>query len=278
VDYHDRIIDGEENGSRSGGSARYVPAMFVVIAAFSFVLTTAVWQLVRQTQAVEAAVHESIGGINRLNAANNTELTRLRSGLAGQTAATDALAARLASVESSNGTALERIQSLGSDMVRQWAITDQVRHELHRAATGITQARQEILERLTVNADLNASARDGMIRDVNAALTHMEQTLIAQAEEFQRQKELFDSAAERDRASRRALLNEAAQAFTVQVEGLRQILDGLRVEADAVDGGAAAGEVKATAEAGHVDSGESQVIDQCREPATASRTRESVIE
>jgi len=239
-----------------------------------------VWRLVYQTSAVEAAVHESIASINRFGAANSEELARLHEGLAQQTSAAVELQARLARVESSGTAALERIQTLGADTARQWALADQVRNELTRATDGISQTRQEILERLAVHTERNAIARDAMIREVNAAIIQMEQSLLAQAEDFQNQKQQFDAAAERDRATRRVMLHEATQAFTVQVEGLRQILDGLRVESATVDGGLSTDDVKSTVDvsSGSGDAGEDAKPDRIGEPATAARDKEAVLE
>lgn len=99
-------------------------------------------------------------------------------------------------------------------MARQWAIADQVRNELTRATAGIAQTRQEILERFAVHTERNAIARDAMIREVNAAIVQMEQSLLAQAEDFQNQKHQFDAAAERDRAT-------SASCFMRQLRLLR---------------------------------------------------------
>lgn len=276
----DRISLVEDDVRRTVRQARYLPAASVVVAAFAFMLTTVVWRLVYQTSAVEAAVHESIASINRFGAANSEELARLHEGLAQQTSAAVELQARLARVESSGTAALERIQTLGADMARQWAFADQVRNELTRATDGISQTRQEILERLAVHTERNAIARDAMIREVNAAIIQMEQSLLAQAEDFQNQKQQFDAAAERDRATRRVMLHEATQAFTVQVEGLRQILDGLRVESATVDGGLSTDDVKSTVEvsSGSGDAGEEVKPDQIGEPVTAARDKEAVLE
>jgi DNA repair exonuclease SbcCD ATPase subunit len=262
-----------EAGDRSS-AIRFLPTMGVVVAAFSFMLTTVVWRLVHQTSAVEAAVHESIVGINRFSAANSEELSRLHEDLARQNAAVVALEARLGRVESTGIVSLERMQSLGADMARQWAAADHVRHALERSTTAISQTRLEVMERLAVHADRNAAARDAMIRQVNAAITQMEQSLLAQATDFQQQKQQFDAAAERDRATRRAMLNEATQAFAVQVEGLRQILDGLRVEAGEV-GNAMTTETTKAAVGG---SGDNAKPDKPGEPATAVRDREAVLE
>ena len=281
MEVYDRISLVEDEVRRSGTHVRFLPAASIVVAAFSFMLTTVVWRLVHQTSAVEAAVQESIVGINRFSAANSDELARLHEGLARQATAAVELEARLASMESSGIATLTRIQSLGTDMARQWAVADQVRQELLRSTAAISQTRHEILERLAVHTDRNATARDAMIRHVNAAITQMEETLLAQAADFQQQKQLSDAAAERDRATRRAMLSEATQAFAVQVDGLREILDGLRVEAAAVDGtlpsesvGSAADISEGKAE-GAADAAKP---DHAGEPATAALEKEGVLE
>ena len=274
----DRISQMEEETRRNGNAARFLPAASIVVAAFSFMLTTVVWRLVHQTSAVEAAVQESIDGINRFSAANSDELSRLHEGIARQSAAAVALGARLAKVESTGVASLERMQSLGADMAGQWAAADQVRQELTRATTAISQTRQEIMERLAVHADRNATARDAMIRQVNEAITQMERTLLAQATDFQQQKQQFDAAAERDRATRRAMLNEATQAFAVQVEGLRQILDGLQVEAGEVGGTMTPDAPKAAVESAVGGAGDAAKPNKAGEPATAALDKEGVLE
>ena len=281
MEVYDRISLVEDEVRRSGNHVRFLPAASIVVAAFSFMLTTVVWRLVHQTSAVEAAVQESIVGINRFSAANSDELARLHEGLARQATAAVELEARLASMESSGVATLTRIQSLGTDMARQWAVADQVRQELIRSTAAISQTRHEILERLAVHTDRNATARDAMIRHVNAAITQMEETLLAQAADFQQQKQVSDAAAERDRATRRAMLSEATQAFAVQVEGLREILDGLRVEAAAVDGTLPSESVKSAAdisEGGADGAADAAKPDQAGEPATAALEKESVLE
>jgi hypothetical protein len=108
-----------------------------------------------------------------------------------------------------------------------------------------------------------------------------EETLLAQAAEFQQQKQLSDAAAERDRATRRAMLSEATQAFAVQVEGLREILDGLRVEAAAVDGTLPSESVKSAVDIleGRADgAADAAKPVQAGEPATAALEKEGVLE
>jgi hypothetical protein len=130
-----------------------------------------------------------------------------------------------------------------------------------------------------------------MIREVNLAIEHMERALLAQVEDFQQQKQQFDAAAERDRATRRAMLTEATEAFSMQVDGLRKLLDGLRVEAEAVDGAEVGAAVQAGVTAPGTASssivGESEVEGEpeeaaaasvVSEPTTAARDAGSVIE
>lgn len=278
MEAYDRISSGGHDIRNSGDFVRFLPAASVVVAAFSFVLTTVVWRLVHQTAAVEAAVQESIVGINRFSASNSHEMARLRHDLARHDRVAGDLEARLAKVEASGLATLDRIQTLGTDMARQWAIADQVRAELARSTAAISQTRQELLERLAVHTDRNATARDAMIQHVNAAITQMERTLLAQAADFQQHKQQFDAAAERDRATRRAMLNEATQAFAIQVEGLREILDGLRVEAASVDGPVRAEAVKSAAGVSEEAVGDDSKSTQPGDPSTASLDRGGLLE
>jgi hypothetical protein len=276
----DRIALVEDDVRRAVRQTRFLPATSIAVAAFSFILTTVVWRLVHQTSAVEAAVHRSIVSMNRFGAATTGDLARLQEGLAQQATAAEELEARLLRMESSGTATLERIEALGTEMARQWSIADQVRTDLTRATAGIAQTRQEILERLAVHSERNAIARDAMIREVNAAITQMEQSLLAQAEDFQTQKQQFDAAAERDRATRRVMLHEATQAFTVQVEGLRQILDGLRVDSATVEAGLPSGAVTSSSDVstGSAGAGEKAESDRVEEPSTAARDKEAVLE
>ena len=278
MESYDRISQVEEEVRRSVNHVRFLPAATFVVAAFSFMLTTVVWRLVHQSSAIEAAVQESIVGINQFSAANSDELARLHEDLVIQARSAVELEARLARVESSGVATLDRIQALGTEMTRQWAVADQVRQELTRSTAAISQTRQELLERLAVHTDRNAAARDAMIRHVNAAIAQMERTLLAQAADFQQQKQQFDAAAERDRATRRAMLSEATQAFAVQVEGLREILDGLRVEAAAVDGTIPAESVKSAADVNEEAVGDDAKPTPSGDPATAALEREGVLE
>lgn len=279
MELYDRMSQVQDEARRNGSYVRFLPAASLVVAAFSFMLTTVVWRLVHQTSAVEAAVQESIVGINRFSAASSREWARLHDAVAAQAAAAERLDARLSGVESAGIAGLERIRELHAEMTRQSAVTEQVRQELARAASGVSQSRQDILERLAVHADRSATDRDAMIRDVNAAIAEVEQSLLTQAENFQQHKQQFDAVAERDRATRRAMLQEATRAVSLQVEGLRQILDGLQVEAGVVAGtvdSEPAGPATEPAEA--VTAGSPEETGEDLQPATAALEKEAVLE
>ena len=269
---------------RRDGASRLVPAAGLAVAAFSFMLTTVVWRLVHQTGAMETAVHESIVEMQRFGVSQGEEMTRMRDEIARHATATGRMAARLADVEAASATSLERMQTLAAEVSRQWTAADRVRLELGRATAAIAQTRQEVLERMAVHADRNAQARDAMIREVNVAIEHMERALLAQVEDFQQQKQQFDAAAERDRATRRAMLTEATEAFAMQVDGLRKLLDGLRVEAEAVDGDVTVqADVTTPPTAppsleGDAEPQEAAAVPAVTEPTTAARDAGTVIE
>ena len=74
------------------------------------------------------------------------------------------------------------------------------------------------------------------------------------------------------------MLNEATQAFAVQVEGLRQILDGLQVEAGEVGGTMTPDAPKAAVESAVGGAGDAAKPDKASEPATAALDKEGVLE
>lgn len=279
MELDDRMSQVQDEVRRNGSHVRYLPAASLVVAAFSFMLTTVVWRLVHQTSAVETAVQESIVGINRLSAATSREWARLHDAVAGQAATAERLDARLSGVESAGIAGLEQIRELHAEMARQSAVTEQVRQELARATSGVSQSRQDILERLAVHADRSATDRDAMIRDVNTAIAEVERSLLTQAENFEQHKQQFDAVAERDRATRRAMLQEATRAVSLQVEGLRQILDGLQVEAGAVAGTVDSEPAGPEAEpAESITAGSPEETGEGPQPATAALEKEVVLE
>lgn len=279
MELFDRMSQPQESVRGHESHVRFLPAACVAVAAFSFMLTTVVWRLVHQTSAVETAVQESILGINRLSGAHSREWARLHDAVAGQAATAERLDSRLSGVESAGIAGLERIRELSTEMSRQSAVTDQVRQELAKAAGGVSQSRQDILERLAVHADRSATDRDAMIRNVNDAIAEVEQSLLTQAEKFQQHQQQFDAVAERDRASRRAMLHEATRAVSLQVEGLRQILNSLQVEAGVVAGTVDSEPVgPATEPTEAVTAGSLEETGEDLQPATAALEREAVLE
>jgi hypothetical protein len=288
MDYFDRDLRQDAAALPQGGAARLLAAAAIAVAAFSFMLTTVVWRLVHQTGAVEAAVRDSVADMQRAGVAHVAEVAGLREDFARQSGLAGRLEEKLARVEATALASLDRMHALSGELARQAVVTDQVRQEMARATAAIAQGRTEILERMAVHADRQASVRDGLVRDVTAAIGQMERSLVAQVEDFQRQKHQIDAAAERDRATRRALLNETMQAFTVQVEGLRQILDGLRIEAEAVDERPVTAEAaptergtSAAADVSHTPDGEQRdaaPTERPEQPATAARETGTAIE
>jgi hypothetical protein len=223
-------------------STRFLPAATVVVAALSFMLTTFVWRLIHQTAGVEAAVRESIVRTGDAGDATVEELARLRNDVAGQATATDRLEQRLARVESNANATLVGLDTLSSDVARQATAADQILREIAATSTGIGDARRQVLERITTHAQQQSADRDSIVREVSVAMQRIEQSMIAQAEDVREQQRQLEAAAERARTARQAMLHDATHSVSAQLDGLRQILDGLRAEAGAAPttvGGAA---------------------------------------
>lgn len=223
-------------------STRFLPAATVVVAAASFMLTTFVWRLIHQTSGVEAAVRESIVRAGGADATTFEELARLRDDVAGQAVATDRLEQRLARVESNAAATIVGLDTLSSDVARQATAADQILREIATTSTGIGDTRRQMLDRITAHAQQQSAERDSIVQEVSVAMQRIEQSMIAQAADVREQQRQLEAAAERARAARQAMLHDATHSVSAQLDGLRQILDGLRAEAGATPtavGGAA---------------------------------------
>jgi len=239
---HDRLTRIEGELRDTVASTRFLPAATVVVAALSFMLTTFVWRLIHQTAGVEAAVRESIVRTGDAGDATVEELARLRNDVAGQATATHRIEQRLARVESNANATLVGLDTLSSDVARQATAADQILREIAATSTGIGDTRRQVLDRITTHAQQQSAERDSIVREVSVAMQRIEQSMIAQAEDVREQQRLLEAAAERARTARQAMLHDATHSVSAQLDGLRQILDGLRAEAGAAPtavGGAA---------------------------------------
>jgi hypothetical protein len=226
----DRLARIEDELRETVESTRFLPAATVVVAAASFMLTTFVWRLIHQTAGVEAAVRDSIAISGDADAATIEELARLRNDIAGQAAVTVRLEQRLARVESNAAATLVGLDTLSSDVARQATASDQILREIAATSTGVGDTRREVLDRITGHARQQASDRDSIVGEMNVAMQRIEQSMVAQAQDVREQQRQLEAAAERARAARQAMLHEATQSVSVQLDGLRQLLDGLRAE------------------------------------------------
>jgi len=226
-----RLARIEDELSDTVESTRFLPAATVVVAAVSFMLTTFVWRLIHQTAGVEAAVRESIAQSADADTAALEELARLRNDVAGQAAVTERLEQRLARVETNGNSTLVGLDTLSSDVARQATAADQILREIAVTATGVGDTRRQVLDRLTAHAQQESSDRDSIVQEMSVAMQRIEQSMIAQAQDVREQQRQLETAAERARAARQAMLHDATQSVSVQLDGLRQLLDGLRNEA-----------------------------------------------
>jgi hypothetical protein len=187
-------------------------------------------------------VRESIVRTGDAGDATVEELARLRNDVAGQATATHRLEQRLARVESNANATLVGLDTLSSDVARQATAADQILREIAATSTGIGDTRRQVLDRITTHAQQQSAERDSIVREVSVAMQRIEQSMIAQAEDVREQQRLLEAAAERARTARQAMLHDATHSVSAQLDGLRQILDGLRAEAGAAPtavGGAA---------------------------------------
>lgn len=207
---HDRLARIEHDMRSTVESTRFLPAATVVVAAISFMLTTFVWRLIHQAAGVESAVRAGIARSADADDRTVAELARLRGDISAQAEVTARLERRLERVESNGNATIAGIVTISGD---------------------VGDTRRQVLSRMTQHGAEQSAARDAVVEEVGSAMQRIEQSLVAQAHDVREQQRQIEAAAERARAARQALLHDATQSVSLQIDGLRAILEGLRAEA-----------------------------------------------
>ncbi|NQW47763.1 MAG: hypothetical protein HQ464_08345 [Planctomycetes bacterium] len=225
-----RMARVEDELQQQNGRGKSLAVLGGVVAILSFLSTTIVWQLAHRATAIESAVSDNTTLVQQAAAAAQDTAGQFSSELAAQTATVARVATVLADVESASRRTQSTLASLGKDAMTQLEGTGRIRDQLVIANNGLAEIRREISDRLARHHDIDASERAALLRDVGDSMTRVETVMLGQATELQAQKQQLDAATTRIHETRRVMLGEATQAVSVQLEGLRQILDGLRAD------------------------------------------------
>lgn len=206
----DRLARIEHDMRNTVETTRFLPATLVVVAAVSFMLTTFIWRLMHQTTGVEAAVRAGIARSAEADDRAVAEIARLRGDISAQADLTARLERRLERVEANGNATIAGIVTISGDM---------------------GDTRRQVLARMVEHGAAVSASRDAVVQEVGSAMQRIEQSLTAQAHDVREQQREIEAAAERARMARQALLHDATQSVSLQIDGLRAILDGLRAEA-----------------------------------------------
>jgi len=255
-------VEGELQQQTSRGKSLTV--LGSVVAVLSFLSTTVVWQISHRAAAIQKAVAESTLLVQQSAAAAQATATQFSADISAQTEIMNRVAGALADVEAAGQKTHTTLAALGRDASTQLDNMQRIRDQLVIANNGLTEIRRDVADRLARHQQIDAAERVTLLRNVNESMARVERVMLDQAADLQTQKQKLDTSAVRLHETRRMMLSEATQAVSVQLEGLRQILDGLR--SDARDVTAAA-----TVEA-REDAGESRVAPAASETASTPAT------
>lgn len=206
---HDRLARIEQDMRSTVESTRFLPAATIVVAAASFMLTTFVWRLIHQAAGVESVVRAGIARSAEADDRTVAELARLRNDISTQADLTARLERRLEQVEANGNATIAGIVTISGD---------------------VGDTRRQVLARIVEQGAAQSASRDAVVQEVGSAMLRIEQSLSAQAHDVREQQREIEAAAERARLARQALVHDATQSVSLQIDGLRAILDGLRAE------------------------------------------------
>jgi hypothetical protein len=223
-----RMARVEDGLQQQAGRGKSLTILGGVVALLSFLSTTVVWQISHRAAAIQMAVGESTLLVQQAAAAAQVSSEQFSTDLAAQTAIMNRVAGVLADVEAAGQKTQTALAALGKDASTQLEDMQRIRDQLVIANNGLAEIRRDVADRLARHQQIDAGERATLLRSINDAMTRVEGVMLDQASELQTQKQQLDASSLRLHETRRMMLGEATQAVSVQLEGLRQILDGLR--------------------------------------------------
>jgi len=223
-----RMARVEDELQQQTGRGKSLTILGGVVALLSFLSTTVVWQISHRAVAIQTAIGENTLLVQRAAAAARVNSGQFSADLAAQTAIMNHVAGVLADVEAAGQKTQTVLSALSKDASTQLEDTQRIRDQLVIANNGLADIRRDVADRLARHQQIDADERATLLRNINDSMARVESVMLDQASELQTQKQQLDASALRLHETRRMMLGEATQAVSVQLEGLRQILDGLR--------------------------------------------------
>lgn len=222
-------------------SVRSLAGLAALTAILGFVATGLLLQLGRRTAAVTGDLAALVGVVGRSQTAMEAAFARIDGQISAQTAAVDRIAAVAGGAQASGERTFALLTGLSRSMAEQGELAGEIRRQLADAALERSNLRRAMDERFARERELAATEQAEMLAAVTAAMARVERVMTDQAAELHTRREDLDASARRLADVRRQALVEVTTAVGMNLEGLRQILDGLRQETLSAGAAPAAG-------------------------------------
>lgn len=224
-----------EDALEQGGRSHLTTVLAGGAALLGFVATTLAWPLGNRLATIDETVRATAGLLTRSTAATDAALSRFEGRLTAQGETVDALTAAVAGVEAAGREMQAALVRLERHAGRTADGTDLVSRQLTNASLEFSTLRRELEAQFARHREAAATGRTEMLDAVATAIGRVEEGVLRQTTELKAQRDELDASTARMRRTQHRILGEATGAVTVQLEGLRQILDGLRREISDVD-------------------------------------------
>jgi hypothetical protein len=212
-----RIESDLERSRESGGQLRILS---IVVAVLGFIVTTALWRAVQQGQKVDAALEQTIGAVKSSGKSSLDGIATLRSDLAEQARTAERVEESVATARQLGDKSLEELAVVRRDLAAQIAAAG-------RLQTMLDEASKEITGDLAEQSEETEAARKAMLNELKSSIARIEGAIEQRTTELTTQREQAQEATERLQAERQAMIREATRSVSLQLAGLKEILDGL---------------------------------------------------
>ena len=225
-----RVARVEDEIGRGRDTTRSLAWVAGMAALLGFLAATLAWQVSHRVARIDSTLRSVATLMTRSATTTEAAFTRIDTTLAAQTAAARQLATAIASVESMGRQMQVTLADLDRDADHAADATGLIGRQLGDTALELSALRRELDARLEKHHEAFVAGRGEMLEAVTASIGRVESDLLRQADELKVQRQQVDVSAARMRQTQQRMLGEATQAVAAQLEGLREILDGLKSE------------------------------------------------
>jgi hypothetical protein len=220
-----RIARIESDLERSRESGGQLKILSIVVAVLGFIVTTALWRAVQQAQKVNATLEQTIGAVESSGKSSLDGIMTLRGDLAEQARTAERVEKSVATARELGDKSLEELAAVKRELAAQIAAADRLQKKLDAAS-------EEITGDLAEQSEETEAARKAMLADLKGSIARIEAAIEQRTTELTTQREQAEAATERLQSERQAMIREATRSVSLQLAGLKEILNGLEGETE----------------------------------------------